>query len=109
MRVFKKVRTAKRFTIELRDHLGIVRRSNGYLTALKGFARWMIDTGQSNESPLCGLRKLNEQTDVRRERRAARPDELRRLIATTATSGELFGMDGQERSLLYRFCAETGL
>jgi len=86
-----------------------VRRSNGYLTALKSFARWMIDTGQASESPLRGLRKLNEKTDVRRERRAATPDELRRLIATTATSGESFGMDGQERSLLYRFCAETGL
>jgi integrase len=94
---------------ELRDNGLSVRRSNGYLTALKGFARWMIDTGQASESPLRGLRKLNERTDVRRERRAATPDELRKLIATTAASGELFGMDGRERSLLYRFCAETGL
>ena len=46
---------------------------------------------------------------MRRQRRAATPDELRKLIATTVTSGELYGMDGQERSLLYRFCAETGL
>jgi integrase len=79
------------------------------LTALKGFARWMIDTGQATENPLRALRKLNEKTDVRRERRAGTPDELRKLIATTAESGELYGMDGQERSLLYRFCAETGL
>ena len=86
-----------------------VRRSNGYLTALKGFARWLIDTGQASESPLRGLRKLNEKIDVRRERRAGTPDELRRLVATTALSGELFGMSGVERSLLYRFCAETGL
>jgi len=93
----------------LRDGGLSVRRSNGYLTALKSFARWMIDTGQASESPLRGLRKLNEKTDVRRERRAATPDELRKLIATTAASGELFGMDGRERSLLYRFCAETGL
>ncbi len=93
----------------LRDEGLSVRRSNGYLTALKSFAGWMIDTRQASESPLRGLRKLNEKTDVRRERRAATPDELRKLIATTATSGESFGMDGQERSLLYRFCAETGL
>jgi len=29
MRIFKKLRTAMRFTIELRDHLGIVRRFSG--------------------------------------------------------------------------------
>jgi integrase len=86
-----------------------VRRSNGYLTAAKGFCRWMVDTRQASESPLRGLRKLNERIDVRRQRRAATPEELRKLIATTVTSGELYGMDGQERSLLYRFCAETGL
>ena len=93
----------------LRDGGLSVRRSNGYLTALKSFARWMIDTGQASESPLRGLRKLNEKIEVRRERRAATPDELRKLIATTAASRESFGMDGRERSLLYRFCAETGL
>ncbi len=93
----------------LRDGGLSVRRSNGYLTVLKSFARWMIDSGQANESPLRGLRKLNEKVDVRRERRAATADELRKLIATTAASGESFGMDGSERSLLYRFCAETGL
>ena len=86
-----------------------IRRSNAYLTALKSFARWMIDTGQASESPLRGLRKLNEKTDVRRERRAATPDELRKLVAITAASGESFGMDGPERSLLYTFCAMTGL
>ncbi len=97
------------FLKRLRDGGLSVRRSNGYLTVLKSFARWLVDTGQASESPLRSLRKLNEKIDVRRERRAATPDELRRLIATTAASGELFGMSGQERSLLYRFCAETGL
>jgi site-specific recombinase XerC len=71
-----------------------IRRSNGYLTALKSFACWLIDTGQASESPLRGLRKLNEKTDVRRQRRAATPDELRKLIMTTAASEESFGMDG---------------
>lgn len=36
----------------LRDGGLSVRRSNGYLTAFKSFARWMIDTGQATESPL---------------------------------------------------------
>jgi integrase len=101
--------TVESYLKGLRDGGLSVRRSNGCLTTLKGFARWMIDTGQTSESPLRGLRKLNEKVDVRRDRRAATADELRRLIATTAASGEAFGMDGPERSLLYRFCAETGL
>jgi integrase len=101
--------TVESYLKGLRDGGLSVRRSNGYLTTLKGFARWMIDTGQTSESPLRGLRKLNERVDVRRDRRAATADELRQLIATTAASGEAFGMDGPERSLLYRFCAETGL
>jgi integrase len=96
-------------SIELKDYLGIVHRSNGYLTTAKEFCGWMVDTRQASENPLRGLRKLNERVDVRRQRRAATSDELRKLIATTAASGERYGMSGQERSLLYRFCAETGL
>jgi len=102
-------RKVETYLKSLRENGLSVRRSNGFLTCLKSLARWMIDTGQASESPLRGLRKLNEKTDVRRERRAATPDELRKVIAITATRGELFGMGGQERSLLYRFCAETGL
>ncbi len=119
LRIFKGCRFAsfsdiapgrvERFLKGLRDDGLSVRRSNGYLTAVKGFCRWMIDTGQASENPVRSLRKLNEKTDVRRERRAATPDELRKLIATTAQGPQRFGMDGPERSLLYRFCAETGL
>jgi len=94
---------------DLRDNGLSARRSNGYLTALKGFCRWMVDTGQASESPVRGLRKLNEKTDVRRERRAGTPDEMRKLIATTTQGPERFGMAGPERALLYRFCAMTGL
>jgi len=93
----------------LRDGGLSVRRSNGYLTAVKSFCRWMTDTGQATENPLRGLRVLNEKTDVRRERRAATPDELRKLIVATAQGPERFGMAGAERALLYRFCAMTGL
>jgi len=86
-----------------------VRRSNGYLTAAKSFAHWMVNTGQAGENPLRSLHKLNEKTDVRRRRRAATADELRKLIAVTATRPEAYGMSGAERALLYRLCAATGL
>ena len=110
-RVFSDIAPGKveRFLKSLRDDGLSVRRSNGYLTALKGFCRWMVDTGQATESPVQSLKKLNEKADVRRQRRAATPDELRKLIAITIEGPERFGMSGPERALLYRFCAETGL
>ncbi len=86
-----------------------IRRSNGYLTAIKSFCRWMEDTGQTGESPVRGLRQLNDKTDSRRKRRAATPEELRKILAMTTEAPESFGMSGPERALLYRFCAETGL
>ena len=94
---------------QLRNEGLSTRRSNGYLTTIKSFCRWMEDTGQASETPVRGLRKLNERTDSRRKRRAATPEELRRIIAATTEAPESFGMSGPERALLYRFCAETGL
>ncbi len=110
-RVFSDITPGKveRFLKALRDDGLSVRRSNGYLTALKGFCRWMVDTGQATESSVQSLKKLNEQADVRRQRRAATPDELRKLLAAAIEGSERFGMSGPERALLYRFCAETGL
>lgn len=99
----------ERFLKGLRDGGLSVSRSNVYLTSAKAFCSWMRDTGQASENPLRSLKKLNEKTDVRRERRAATPDELRKLLAATAEGPERFGMTGPERALLYRFCAETGL
>ncbi len=99
----------ERYLKGLRDDGLSVRRSDGLLTAMKGFCRWMLDTGQATENPVRSLRKLNEKADARRQRRAATPDELRRLLAATITEPERFGMSGAERALLYRFCSETGL
>lgn len=93
----------------LRDEGLSIRRSNGYLTAIKSFCRWMEDARHTSESPVRGLRKLNDKTDSRRKRRAATPEELRKIIAVTTEAPESFGMSGPERALLYRFCAETGL
>ena len=99
----------ERFLKGMRDSGLSPRTSNQYLTALKTFCGWMVSSGQVTENPVRSLRKVNENTDLRRQRRAATPDELRRLIAATASGPERYGMTGGERALLYRFCAETGL
>jgi len=85
------------------------RRSNAYLKSTKQFCKWVVESGYAGESPVKYLKALNEAVDRRRERRAATPDELRRLLEATIESPKRYGMSGCERSLLYRLAAETGL
>jgi integrase len=94
---------------KLRDNGLSFRRSNGYLKAAKQVCKWMVESSYAIESPLRHLKALNEQVDRRHDRRALEPDEIRRLLETTATGQRRFGMEGHERYLLYRFAAETGL
>jgi integrase len=83
--------------------------ANYHLTALKGFARWMVRDGRATESPVTHLQGFNVKTDRRHDRRALSAAELRWLLQITASAPERFGMTGDARSLLYRVAAETGL
>ena len=82
---------------------------NFYLQAIKQFARWMVQDGRAGESQLQHLKGLNVRTDRRHDRRPLEPDEMRRLLETTAAGPKRYGMDGRERALLYRVAAESGL
>ena len=82
---------------------------NFYLQAIKQFCRWMVKDRRAFESPVAHLDGLNVRTDRRRDRRALAADELRHVLATTKTGPERFGMTGEERMMLYRLAAETGL
>jgi len=93
-----------------RRQLGLsVKTGNYYLTAAKGFFNWMVDDKRIGENPIAHLKGQNANADIRRVRRALEPDEIRQLLEATAEAPERFGMSGYERSLLYRFAAETGL
>jgi len=86
-----------------------IRSSNFYLQAVKQFCTWLVADSRTAESPVAYLKGQNPRTDIRHARRALEPDEMRRLLEATAAAPERFGMTGYERSLLYRFAAETGL
>ena len=90
------------------DGLGY-RRSNGYLLAIKMFAKWMVSCGYAMNSPLGHLKALNAKLDRRHVRRVLEPDQIRHLLETTAAAPERYGLPGYERSLLYRFAIESGL
>ncbi len=99
----------QRYLAERRQCGLSIRSCNYYLTAVKSFFNWMVDDKRMGENPVAHLKGQNANADIRRARRSLEPDEIRRLLEATAAGPERFGMSGYERSLLYRFAAETGL
>lgn len=91
-----------RYLSDLESTGGIGKRTrNNYLKAIKQFCRWMVKHRRASQSPLEQLDCVSLQAgDTRHERRALEPDEIRRLLDTTAAQPERFGMSGYERSLL---------
>jgi len=82
---------------------------NRFVTALKGFGRWMQREGRVSDTPLEGLRKLNAKTDKRHPRRPLAVSELRWLLDATRKGPTRARMSGPERTMLYRVATETGL
>lgn len=83
---------------------------NGYLSAVKAFAKWAARTCGLPASPLAGVKKLVEGVDRRRSRRIPTPDELAALLAATERAPRRYGMliPGRDRAMLYRVAAHTG-
>lgn len=78
-----------------------VATSNGYLTSLRSFVRWLVDTDRIARAPrLPG--KLPAAVDIRRDRRALTDAETRKLLTATKARSP-------DRYWLYRFALETGL
>jgi integrase len=79
---------------------------NEYISAVKQFGNWIIDTGMYPHNPFSTLQKLNVETDRRRLRRPPSTVELEKLINAAREKG---GKRGLERSIIYKFAAHTGL
>lgn len=95
---------------DTKDKRGISAQThNFYVTAIKGFCRWMVRNRRATESPVVHLDPLNVRTDRRHDRRALTVDELRALLTTTEQGPERQGMTGRERAMMYRLAVETGL
>jgi integrase/recombinase XerD len=78
---------------------------NYYLQACRQFFRWAVRDGRINADPLAHLTKKQ----AHKARRAAlTADELRKLLTHTEAAGTSFGLTGYQRSILYRFAAQTG-
>jgi integrase len=99
----------QRYLAERRQSGLSIKSCNYHLTAAKNFFNWMVADKRTCENPVAHLKGQNANTDIRRARRPLEPDEIRLLLETAAAGPVRFGMSGNERSLLYRFAAETGL
>jgi integrase len=84
-----------------------VRTCNFYLTAMKGFTRWLARDRRIAD-PLSHLCNQNADVDVRRERRALRPEAFGEFIRATAEGAPFRGLSGSDRLVLYTLAANTG-
>jgi integrase len=99
----------QRYIAERKNSGLSIKSCNYYLTAIKSFFNWLVADSRTAENPLLHLKGQNAKVDIRRVRRSLETDEIRRLLETTSTGPERYGMSGHERNLLYRLAAETGL
>ncbi|MCI0462124.1 MAG: tyrosine-type recombinase/integrase [Gemmataceae bacterium] len=86
-----------------------VATTNHYLTAVKGFTRWLVRDRRAPFDPLACLSVQNARADVRVERRTLTPEEFARLLAVARQGKKMRGLTGPEREVLYLLAARSGL
>jgi len=83
--------------------------SNGYLTAIKSFSRWLATKDRTDRDRLLSLSRLNAKTDPRHERRALPAGELRAILEVAGRSPlTCQGLAGPDRLMLYATAMVTG-
>jgi integrase len=83
---------------------------NAYVSAVKSFVRYLTDIEIFSIHPLRQIRKLNEELDRRKQRRAMTKEEIDRLLTATS-GGKTRKATGRpdERVLIYTLLLGTGL
>jgi integrase/recombinase XerD len=84
------------------------RTRNSYVTAIRQFVKWLVD---SDRLPYCklgtNLVKVEQTTKVV-QRRAATAAELTRILKAAKAGNVVEGLTGEQRYWLYRVAAATG-
>lgn len=99
----------EQYVASLRSAGKSARTLHATLTAIKGFSKWMMETGKIARDPLTSVKRPNPESSRRRRRRMLLPDEWPYLSKTTQNGPTRYGMAGAERVLLYRLAIQTGL
>ncbi len=87
-----------------------IKTANDYLSAAKGFTRWLWRDKRTTVDLLAGLSKLaNGETDIRHARRDFTPEELGRLLDAARRSPRAIRcLSGIDRHFLYLTACATG-
>ena len=94
---------------QLKDQGRSTRTVQAYLTAIKGFTKWLAAHHKLPRDPLASVKRPNPKADRRRERRMLLPEEWQWVRATLAEGVERYEMPAEERMLLYAVAIQTGL
>ena len=94
----------------IRDDFGVA-TSNHYIKAMRAFAGWCKDHLKrlAEANPFEGMELMNDQADVRRKRRVATVDELEKLVRAAEGGGDVAGLNGIDRAMLYRVVSTVAL
>jgi integrase len=110
---YGKARRYSRGVVEaLREHFGRgagVVTTNHYITAIKGFTRWLARERRTPIDPLAYLSHQNVAADLRHVRRALLPAEFAVLLRWAASAHTFRGLSGPDRATLYLLAARSGL
>jgi integrase len=85
------------------------RTQEAYLTAIKGFSRWLNVNHKLQRDLLTSVQKPNPEADRRRERRMLLFEEWRELERSLESGADRYGMPASDRLLLYRTAIQSGL
>ena len=85
------------------------RTINHYLTVIKSFVQYLMDTELLPSNLLKSIRKLNPELDRRKVRRAMTAEEVERLLQATATRKYRKREKAPEQVLIYKLLLGTGL
>ncbi len=85
--------------------------SNHYVTALRGFGRWLVKHAKRAETnPFENLDKIDARGDVRKDRRVLSTVEFAALVAAANESPQSYrGLSGEDRAMMYTLAGYTGL
>jgi len=86
--------------------------SNHYMKALAMLCNWLADPKRGNRCAVNPYGKpplLNEETDVRRQRRALTEEEIAWLVDSAEVGPVIGEISGEDRAMLYRVAMTTGL
>ena len=83
--------------------------SNHYRKSLVAFGNWLVKARRAAENPFRHVPKVNEEVDVRHERRPLTADEFARVLEAARLGRVYRRQPGSDRRMLYLVGGATGL